>query len=232
MARSKARGVPDAWRRWPWKRFYGGQTERPRISPRLNVRVTGLLVTSLLMFTSVLTVVGVQLAHSQNPQRARASALAAATPTVSAPADTPTVAALPVLDQEQPVFTGGLSVRSAPTQTFTAGRDGAVVRVDLPLCAPLKTSHVDLTVSNGPNAQSATTTLVFAHSYSDCNWYTFTFNKPVSATAGEVLTLTVTTTHHNVALWGDDALGGNPYPRGVGSWRGLRVNFAFREYVQ
>src|SRR5213592_3289069 len=162
---------------------------------------------------------------------AGAAALATATPT-TAPLPTPTASSA-VLDQEQPVFTGGLSVRRSSSQTVTVGRAGALVRVDLPLCAPIKNSNAVLTVSStSVNAPSVAVTFIFAHSYSDCAWYTFNFAHPISANVGDVLTLTLTTSQHNAPLWGEDGHPGNPYPRGVGNWIGHTVNFAFKTYMQ
>lgn len=152
---------------------------------------------------------------------------------IDAPLPTPTAAFLQ-LDQEQSVVTGGLSVRASAAQTITVGIAGSLVRVDLPLCSPSKNSRIELAVSDtGMKAQSATASIIFQHSYSDCNWYTFIFNQPITATAGEALRLTVQARNQKAGLWGEDGHLGDPYPRGVGSWRGHIINdFAFRTYMQ
>lgn len=142
----------------------------------------------------------------------------------------------PVLDQEQTIVTGGLSVRAAaaPSQTITTGLAGLVVRVDLVLCSPVKNADVIVDISStGSNLQTATTSMKFKHSYSDCAWYTFTFSQPISVAAGEVLRLDVKTKNHKVVLWGDDGRPGRAYPRGVATWKGHAINaFAFRTYTQ
>jgi hypothetical protein len=138
------------------------------------------------------------------------------------------------LDQQQPEFTGGLSVRKGASQTIKVGIAGALVQIDIPLCAPKKNADVELTVSGpGSNTQSATASITFKHSYADCAWYTFKFSQPISAAVGDVLLLTVETKNHKAALWGYDGYLDNPYPSGAGSWMGHTINdFAFKTYMQ
>jgi hypothetical protein len=164
------------------------------------------------------------LANATTPARATSATTPVPTPSASTA----------LLDQQQPVVNGGLNVRYGATQTIAVGQAGSVVRVDLALCSPTKNSDIELTVSStGATVQSATASITFKHSYSDCAWYTFTLSQPLSAPAGEVLTLTVATKNHKAALWGKDGRGDDPYPPGTGTWRGLTINdFAFRTYVQ
>lgn len=138
------------------------------------------------------------------------------------------------IDQKQTTYAGGLSVRQGATQTITAGVRGQLVRIDLPFCTFQKGSVVKLAVrGTAPNSQTATTTLTFAQSYSDCDWFTLTFARPLAQRVGEVLRLTVTTAHGAAPLWGSNAVGGDPYTRGKGTWSGHIVNdFAFRTYVR
>ncbi len=148
----------------------------------------------------------------------------------------PTAAAStsPVLDQEQSVFNGALSIRGGASQTVTVGVAGLLVRVDLVLCAPIKNADVQVTVTNsGANAGSATTSLRFRQSYADCAWYTFAFGQPIKANVGDVIILSVKTQNHKAALWGRDGRAIDSYPRGVGTWRRHAINdFAFRTYMQ
>jgi hypothetical protein len=140
-----------------------------------------------------------------------------------------------VLDQEQPVCTGGLSLRGSPTQTFTAGATGHLVRVDLALCSPTQHAVLKLTASTtGSSPQSATATLPLPHSWSDCAWYEFDFHHALSVTSGDVLQLTVTSANHASALWGfDGGSAHDAYPGGHGQWMGHPIeDFTFRTYVQ
>src|SRR5579875_510535 len=150
--------------------------------------------------------------------------VALGTPTPTAASPTPTPSAAPILDQAQLKCTGGLSVRAAPTQTFTVGIGGALARVDIPLCAPTKSARIDVTVSAiGPSARASMATLTLPHDYSDCAWYEFDFTRPIVAAAGDILQLKVTSPNHKSALWGYDGQGPNPYPGGAASWRGHAV---------
>lgn len=161
-------------------------------------------------------------------------------PTAVAVTPTPTPSTAPLLDQAQLTCTGGLSVRGNPTQTFTVGIIGQLVRVDIPLCSPTKNARIDLTVSAiGSSVQASTATLKLPHDYSDCAWYEFDFGRPLVVAAsdilqpGDILQLTVTSPNHRSALWGYDGQGANPYPGGAGSWRGQTVNsFAFQTYMR
>lgn len=162
--------------------------------------------------------------------------LAAVSPTASASAvsASPTANVSPTIDQQQPIYTGGLSVRVSASQTLRAGKDGQVVRVDIPLCSPTKNSDIELTV-NGPgtNGPSVPAEIAFRQSYSDCAWYEFDYSQPLVVTAGEALSLTVSSRNHKAALWGYDGRMGDPYPNGAGAWRGIRIDdFAFKVYVQ
>jgi len=161
--------------------------------------------------------------------------VASETPTPTAVTPTPTPSTAPLLDQAQLKCTGGLSVRANPTQTFTTGISGQLVRVDIPLCAPSKNARIDLTVSTtgGGSAQSSTASLKLPHDYSDCAWYEFDYSQPINAATGDVLQLKVSSPNHKSALWGYDGQGDNPYPGGAGSWRGHTVaSFAFQTYMQ
>ncbi len=161
--------------------------------------------------------------------------VASDTPTPTDLTPTPTPSTAPLLDQTQLKCTGGLSVRANPTQTFTTGISGQLVRVDIPLCAPTKNARIDLTVSTtgGGSAQSSTASLKLPHDYSDCAWYEFDYSQPINAATGDVLQLKVSSPNHASALWGYDGQGDNPYPDGTASWRGLAVNsFAFQTYMR
>jgi len=127
-----------------------------------------------------------------------------------------------------------LSVRGGPTQTFTVGIGGQLVRVDIPLCAPSKNARIDVTVSTtSGSAPSSTAVLKLPHDYSDCAWYEFDYNQPINAAAGDVLRLKVSSPDHRSALWGYDGQGDNPYPGGAGSWRGHTVaSFTFQTYMR
>jgi hypothetical protein len=156
------------------------------------------------------------------------------TPTPTAVTPTPTPSTAPVLDQAQLACTGGLSVRANPTQTFTVGIIGQLVRVDIPLCAPTKNVRIDLTVSTTDGSgQASTAALKLPHDYSDCAWYEFDYNKTLNVTLGDVLRLTVSSPNHKSALWGYDGQGDDPYRAGSGAWRGHTIDdFAFQTYVQ
>ncbi len=139
-----------------------------------------------------------------------------------------------VLDQAQLKCTGGLSVRVGPTQTFTVGISGQLVRVDIPLCAPSKNARIDVTVSTtSGSAQSSTAGLKLPHDYSDCAWYEFDYSQPIAAAVGDILQLKVTSPTHRSALWGYDGGDTNPYPGGAASWRGHTINsFTFQTYMR
>jgi len=156
------------------------------------------------------------------------------TPTAPAATPTPASSTAPVLDQAQLTCTGGLSVRAAATQTFTVGIGGALVRVDIPLCAPTRNARIEVTASAiWSSARPSTAALALPHDYSDCAWYEFDFTRPIAATVGDILQLKVTSPNHRSALWGYDGQGANPYPGGAASWRGQAVNsFAFQTYMR
>jgi len=160
--------------------------------------------------------------------------VASETPTATAATPTPLSASAPVLDQAQLMCTGGLSVRANPTQTFTVGISGQLVRVDIPLCAPTKNARIEVAVSaTSGSAQASTAALTLPHDYSDCAWYAFDFTRPIVAAANDILQLTVTSPNHRSALWGYDGQGPNLYPGGTASWRGQAVNsFAFQTYMR
>jgi len=160
--------------------------------------------------------------------------VAVATPTATAATPTPTPSTALVLDQAQLTCTGGLSVRAAATQTFTVGIGGALVRVDIPLCAPTRNARIEVTASAiGSSARPSTAALTLPHDYSDCAWYEFDFTRPIAAAVGDILQLKVTSPTHRSALWGYDGQGANPYPGGAASWRGQAVNsFAFQTYMR
>ena len=140
------------------------------------------------------------------------------------------------LDQSQTMFSGGLSVRFAPTQTLVAGRRGLLTRVDLPLCTFIRGSVVQLAVigRTGRHVARAATTLTFQNSFSDCVWFSFTFRHPLFVGVGEPLELAVTALRGEAPLWGSNAHENvDPYRHGSGTWRKLKINdFAFRTYVQ
>jgi len=139
------------------------------------------------------------------------------------------------LDQAQLVVAGGLSVRvgAHAAQTVTAGVSGALTRVALPFCTPMTDSTVDLTVLTEMPLQSSTASITFAHSYSDCAWYTFTFAQPIAVNAGEIVILAVEPRMGEAPLWGTSGGPGDPYPGGNGVWFGRTVNdFGFQTYVQ
>jgi len=139
------------------------------------------------------------------------------------------------LDQAQLVVAGGLSVRvgAHAAQTITAGVNGALTRVALPFCTPMTDSTVDLTVLTEMPLQSSTASITFAHSYSDCAWYTFTFAQPIAVNAGEVVILAVEPRIGEAPLWGTSGGPGDPYPGVNGVWFGRTVNdFGFQTYVQ
>ena len=192
--------------------------------PRSSMLASCLLVVSALVSAGLLA--GAHALPSvYGAQHAVAHHLVAALPTASGS---------PTIDQQQPIYTGGLSVRVSASQTIQAGMDGHVVRVDIPLCSPTKNSDIELTV-NGPgaNGPSATAEIAFRQSYSDCAWYEFDFSRPLAVTAGDALSLTVSSRNHKAALWGYDGGTGDPYPNGAGVWRGIRIDdFAFKVYVQ
>ncbi len=139
------------------------------------------------------------------------------------------------LDQAQLVVAGGLSVRGGAhaAQTVTAGVSGALTRVALPFCTPMTDSTVDLTVLTERPLQSSTASITFAHSYSDCAWYTFTFAQPIAVNAGEIVILAVEPRMGEAPLWGTSGGPGDPYPGGNGVWFGRTINdFGFQTYVQ
>ncbi len=139
------------------------------------------------------------------------------------------------LDQAQLVVAGGLSVRvgAHAAQTITAGVSGALTRVALPFCTPMTDSTVDLTVLTEMPLQSSTASITFAHSYSDCAWYTFTFAQPIAVNAGEIVILAVEPRMGEAPLWGTSGGPGDPYPGGNGVWFGHTINdFGFQTYVQ
>lgn len=149
----------------------------------------------------------------------------------------PTLAATALLDQAQPVYAGGLSVRQGASQTLTVGRNGQLSRVDLPFCTPIAGSVVALTVQamQGPArpARGVTATLTFAQSYSDCAWDTLRFAHPLRVRRGEQVRLVVRSRRGLAPLWGASATKGDPYPRGHGQWMGHRIDdFAFRTFVR
>jgi len=139
-------------------------------------------------------------------------------------------------DQAQTAYTGGLSVRPSAhaAQTVTAGISGALARVALPFCTPITGSTVDLTVRTvGAILRLATASITFAHSYSDCAWYVFTFEQPVDVSTGQVLLLEVEGSKGEAPLWGSQGAPGDAYPSGQGNWFGHTVDdFAFQTYVQ
>lgn len=141
-----------------------------------------------------------------------------------------------VPDQAQTAYTGGLSVRPSAhaAQTVTVGINGALARVALPFCTPIAGSVVDLTLRTvGATLRSATASITFAHSYSDCAWYVFTFEQPVDVTAGQVLLLEVEGAKGEAPLWGWQGGPGDAYPSGQGNWSGHTIDdFAFQTYVQ
>ena len=139
------------------------------------------------------------------------------------------------LDQAQLVVAGGVSVRvgAHAAQTVTVGVSGILTQVMLPFCTPIKDSVVDLTVLTEMPLQSSTASVTFAHSYSDCAWYTFTFAQPIAVSAGEVVILAVEPHVGEAPLWGTSGGPGDPYPGGNGVWFGHTVNdFGFQTYVQ
>jgi hypothetical protein len=135
------------------------------------------------------------------------------------------------VDQEQASLSGGLSIRAVASQTIAAGRSGLLTRIDLPLCAFLKGSVVRLTVTRGPAHASAVLT---SHtSFTDCLWHTFSFRRPAAVRRGERVRLTLTALSGEAPLWAASLGKGDPYRRGVGTWRGHTINdFAFQTYVQ
>jgi len=139
------------------------------------------------------------------------------------------------LDQAQLMGAGGLSVRvgAHAAQTVTAEVSGILTQVMLPFCTPIKDSVVDLTVLTELPLQSSTASVTFAHSYSDCAWYTFTFAQPIAVSPGEVVILAVEPHVGEAPLWGTSGGLGDPYPGGNGVWFGHTVNdFGFQTYVQ
>ena len=180
------------------------------------------------------------LSASCAPQLA-VTPVALETPTATAATPTPILSSVPILDQAQLLCTGGLSVRANPTQTFTVGLTGQLVRVDIPLCSPTKNVRIDLTLSTTDGSgQSSTASVKLPHDYSDCAWYEFDYSNPLAVTRGDVLQLQATPrNNHKSALWGyagdsgADGVRVDPYPGGQGLWRGQRIDdFAFQTYVQ
>ena len=137
------------------------------------------------------------------------------------------------LDQAQTVFSGGLRVDVHPSQTLTAGLHGKLVQIDVPLCTPTAKSRVRLTIAElTPPRKSASAVLTFPASYADCAWYSFTPSTHLQVKPGVALRLVLSAESGNAPLWGSNAKGGDPYPPGVGSWNGRRIDdFAFRTYV-
>lgn len=138
------------------------------------------------------------------------------------------------LDQQQPRYTGALTVRSGAAQTITVGIAGTLRRVALPMCATSRGATVLLSITDaGSGRLIVGGTLTFTAAYSDCAWYTIDFSTPNHITRGERLRLTVTKGRGVAPLWACVNSGGDPYPRGSGSWRGHVINdFAFRSYVE
>lgn len=149
-----------------------------------------------------------------------------------------TVTAQPLeqLDQAQLYDGRGLTVaeKAQAAQTITVGISGTLTRVALPFCTTITGSGADLTArATQEPMRSATASITFAHSFSDCAWYTFTFAHPISVAAGEVVRLAVTGRGGESSLWGANAGRGDPYPRGSGTWFGQPIeDFAFQTYVQ
>jgi len=139
------------------------------------------------------------------------------------------------LDQAQLRDGRGLTVaeKARAAQTITVGIGGTLTRVALPFCTTIMGSGADLTArATREPARSATASITFAHSFSDCAWYTVTFAQPISVAAGEVVRLAVTGRGES-PLWGADAEQSDPYPRGSGTWFGQTIeDFAFQTYVQ
>ena len=139
------------------------------------------------------------------------------------------------LDQAQLAVTGGLSVRAGAhaAQSVTTEVSGPLTQVALPFCTPIKDSVVDLTVLTEMPLQSSTASVTFTRSYSDCAWYTFTFDQPIAVSVGEVVILAVEPHVGEAPLWGTSGGPGDPYPGGNGVWFGHTVNdFGFQTYVQ
>lgn len=155
-------------------------------------------------------------------------------PASVAPTPTSTPLGTPTLDQSQLACTGGLSLRRGPTQTFTVGLDGLLVRVDIVLCSPSKNVRVDLTASTtGASVKHSTASVTLPYDYSDCAWYEFDYNKPLAVSTGDVLRLAATAQGHKTALWGYDGQAEDAYPHGTGSWSGETIDdFTFQAYVQ
>jgi hypothetical protein len=147
----------------------------------------------------------------------------------------PALAAGPRIDQVQPVFSGGLSIRAGATQTLVAGLGGGVVRVDVPLCSFSDRSVVALalTAQGRGHLRRATARLAPRSDSGLCAWQTFAFQRPLEVSRGDVLALTLGAVRGQPPLWGANALHDDPYPRGKGAWMGHVVDdFAFRTYVQ
>jgi len=140
------------------------------------------------------------------------------------------------LDQAQLYDGRGLTVaeKARAAQTITVGIGGTLTRVALPFCTTITGSGADLTAgATREPMRSATASITFAHSFSDCAWYTVTFAHPISVAVGEVVRLAVTGRGGESPLWGANAGRGDPYPRGSGTWFGQTIeDFAFQTYVQ
>jgi len=140
------------------------------------------------------------------------------------------------LDQAQLYDGRGLTVaeKARAAQTITVGIGGTLTRVALPFCTTIMGSGADLTArATREPPRSATASITFAHSFSDCAWYTVTFAHPISVTAGEVVRLAVTGRGDEPPLWGANAEQSDPYPRGSGTWFDQTIeDFAFQTYVQ
>ncbi|MGI8826194.1 MAG: hypothetical protein ACR2JC_11225 [Chloroflexota bacterium] len=137
------------------------------------------------------------------------------------------------LDQQQRHFSRGLSVRYSAVQSIKAGHTGAVVRVDVPLCTPIRGSVVGMTVFT--RNERARSSLRFGHSYSDCLWSRFTFARPIRVRTDQVFSVSLKSLSGEAPLWAASGAqsNGDPYPRGSGSWAGHVVNdFAFRVYLR
>lgn len=141
----------------------------------------------------------------------------------------------PLLDQRQPLFSGGLSIRTEAAQTLTAALRGMLMRVDLPLYLSTRNSAMLLTVSTvRPPIHSTSATIIFptTATRADATWYTFTLTRPLPQVPGEVLRLTVRTIHGQPPLGARSAGHRNPYSHGAGTWMGHSINdFAFRTYI-
>ena len=183
----------------------------------------------------VATVLPRTLTQSCAPQ-VGVTPVATDTPITGAATPTPLPVQPPQRDQTQLQCTGALSVRFSPTQTFTVGRSGNLVRVDIPLCSPSKNARIDMKVTTtGASVRSSTASRRLPRDYSDCAWYAFNFGQPLSVVAGDVLQLQVSSRQNQKsALWA--YAGGTDravYKGGTGQWQGQTINsFGFQTYIQ